>query len=249
MTKALAPLSLALFAFTSLAIPAAIRAQDDSASIIAKGVRSIAITATDRVIHQADVATVHVGYELYGPDQATAYASASKASNAIIDAIRSAGVPRDMIESEQQTVAPMESFQLNQLPVSERASHAFVAQQSWTVRTAADDAARVLDIAAKAGANKSGQIDWSLKDPNAASAEAAAHALQRAKAQAQAMATGLSVHLGQLLYASNEVQAQPIRPMPMAMATQMDARARQPLAINARQIETSATVYAVFAIE
>jgi hypothetical protein len=250
MTKALAPLSLALFALTSLAAPVSARAQDDSASIIAKGVRSIAITATDRVIHQADVATVHVGYELYGPDQPSAYASASKASNAIMDALRSANVPRDMIESEQQSVAPMDTYQLNQLPVSERPSHAFVAQQSWTVRTNADDAARILDIAAKAGANKSGQIDWSLKDPNAASAEAAAKALQRARTQAQAMATGLNVHLGQLLYASNQVQAEPIRPMPMAVNGMMAAKAAPPpLAISARQIETSATVYAVFAIE
>src|SRR5215472_4230369 len=247
MTKA--ALSFALFALTSLAAPVASRAQDDSASIIAKGVRSIAITATDRVIHQADVATVHIGYELYGPDQPTAYASASKASNAIMDALRSANIPKDMIESEQQSVAPMDNYQLNQLPASERASHAFVAQQSWTVRTSADDAARVLDSATKAGANKSGQIDWSLKDPNAASAEAAAKALQRARTQAQAMATGLNVKLGQLLYASNQVQAEPIRPMPMArMATELKAPSPPPLAINARQIETSATVYAVFAI-
>jgi len=246
-----ASLALALFAFTSLATPVVVRAQqDDSASIIAKGVRSIAITATDRVLHQADVATVHIGYELYGPDQPTAYASASKASNAIMDALRSANVPKDMIESEQQSVAPMDTYQLNQLPASERASHAFVAQQSWTVRTAADDAARVLDIATKAGANKSGQIDWNLKDPNAASAEAASKALQRARTQAQAMATGLNVKLGQLLYASNQVQAEPIRPMPMAgMVTQLQKVAPAPLAINARQIETSATVYAVFAIE
>ena len=251
MTRALAPLTLALSAFTFLAAPVAARAQDDSASIIAKGIRSIAITATDRVRQQADVATVHIGYMLYGPDQPTAYASASTASNAIIDALRSANVPKEMIESQQQSVAPMDTYQLNQLPASERASHAFVAQQSWTVRTSADDAARILDIATKAGANQSGQIDWSLKDPNAANSEAAAKALQRARAQAQAMATGLNVKLGQLLYASNQVQAEPIRPMPMMamQAKAADARAVQPLAINAREIETSATVYAVFAIE
>jgi uncharacterized protein YggE len=242
--------TLALFAVASLTASLSARTQEDSASIIAKGVRSIAITATDRVRQEADVATVHIGYELYGPDQPTAYASASKTSNAIMDALRSANIPKDMIESEQQSVVPMEPYQLNQLPASERASHAFVAQQSWTVRTSADDAARVLDIAAKAGANKSGQIDWSLKDPNAASAEAAAKALQRARTQAQAMATGLNVHLGQLLYASNQVQAEPIRPVPMmAMQAKAANAAPPPLAINARQIETSATVYAVFAIE
>ena len=244
-----APLTLALFAFACLAVPSAARAQDDSASIIAKGVRSIAITATDRVRQQADVATVHVGYELYGPDQPSAYAAASKASNAIISALRSAGVPNDMIESEQQSVNPTEAYQINQLPVSDRASHAFIAQQSWAVRVAADDAARVLDIAVKAGANKSGQIDWGLKDPNAANAEAAAKALQRARTQAQAMATGLNVKLGQLLYASNQVQAEPIRPVPMMAMQAKEAPAPPPLAINARQIDTSATVYAVFAIE
>ncbi|HEY4011326.1 MAG TPA: SIMPL domain-containing protein [Acidobacteriaceae bacterium] len=228
----------------------AAQAQNDSSTMIAKAIRSIAITATDRVIHQADVATVHIGYELYGPDQPAAYASASQASNAIIAALRSAGVPSDTIESEQQSVAPMEPYQLNQLPASERASRAFVAQQSWTVRTTAEAAARILDIAAKAGANKSGQIDWSLKDPNAASAEAAAKALQRARVQAEAMAAGLNVKLGQLLYASNEVQAEPIRPMAMMARDKTEAVAAQrPLAINARQIETSATVYAVFAIE
>jgi hypothetical protein len=63
------------------------------------------------------------------------------------------------------------------------------------------------------------------------------------------MASGLNVKLGQLLYASNQVQAEPIRPVPM-MALKTDAKAAPPpLAINARQIETSATVYAVFAIE
>jgi hypothetical protein len=252
MTKALAPAAVALLAFTSLATPAAIHAQDipmpTQPSSQPRNVRSIAITATDRVIHPADVATVHIGYELFGPEQPALYTQAAKTSNAIIDALRAAGVPNDAIESEQQSIGPSEPYQFNQLTPPERAAHAFIAQQSWTVRSTPAEAARVIDLAAKAGANKSGNIDWSLSDPNAASAEAAAHALQRARAQAQAMATGLSVHLGQLLYASNEVQAEPIRPVPM-MALKAKAEAAPPLAINNRQIETSATVYAVFAIE
>ena len=39
------------------------------------------------------------------------------------------------------------------------------------------------------------------------------------------MATGLNVHLDQLLYASNQVEAQPIRPVPM-MATAMQRSSR-----------------------
>lgn len=253
MVKALAPLTLVLFAFTPLAT-SAVQAQGipmpSQSSSQPTNVRSIAITATDRVTRPADVATVHIGYQLFGAQQSALYSQAAKTSNAIIDALRAAGVPNDSIESEQQSVGPTEPYQLNQLTPAERDSHAFTAQQSWTVRSTPADAARIIDLASKAGANKSGQIDWSLSDPNAANAEAAAHAMQRAKAQAQAMATGLGAHLGQLLYASNEVQASPVRPAPMmAMQAKMDQNAAAPLAINNRQIETSATVYAVFAIE
>ena len=114
----------------------------------------------------------------------------------------------------------------------------------------AADAAKVLDTAVKAGANQSGQIDWSLADPNVAQSEAAAKALQRARTQAMAMANGLGVKLGALLYASNQVEAEPVRPLMRAAAPMLAMTEKvQPLAINARHIETSATVYAVFAIE
>ncbi|HEX4155737.1 MAG TPA: SIMPL domain-containing protein [Acidobacteriaceae bacterium] len=230
--------------------PACAQVQVDDPQAVPLHVRSIAITATDRVTQQADVATVHIGYQLFAAEKDAAYAAGSKASNAIIDALRAAGVAKDAIESQQQSLGPTEPYQINQLPAGERASHAFTISQSWTVRATPDDAARILDLAVKAGANQSGDIDWSLKDPNAASAAAAAKALQRAKVQAQAMAEGLGVHLGELLYASNEVEAQPVRPvMAMAAARAKAALSPLPLAINPRQIETSATVRAVFAIE
>jgi uncharacterized protein YggE len=64
------------------------------------------------------------------------------------------------------------------------------------------------------------------------------------------MAAGMNVKLGALIYASNETQSEPIRPMMQAMAkSSMAAAAPPPLAINPRRIEKSATVYAVFAIE
>jgi uncharacterized protein YggE len=119
--------------------------------------------------------------------------------------------------------------------------------QSWILRTNARDAARLLDVAVKAGANQSGQIDWSLKDENAPQAEAAAKALQRARMVAGEMASGMNVKLGALIYASNEVRAEPIRPMMNSMAAMQ--KSVEPLAINPRRIEKSATVYAVFAIE
>jgi uncharacterized protein len=214
--------------------------------------RTIAITATDKITAIADVATVHVGFIAYGPDSDAAYSAGSRLSNAIIKALTAAGIPSDAIESENQNVSPVQEYQIDKLTPAEKTQRKFQVTQSWTVRTNAADAAKTLDLAVKAGANQSGQIDWSLKDENAPQAEAAAKALQRAQTVAGEMAKSLNVKLGALIFASNETQAEPVHPM---MRT-MDARGKgpmaapaPPLAINPRQIEKSATVYAVFAIE
>src|ERR1700730_12061217 len=180
--------------------------------------RTIAITATDKVIVMADTATVHIGFIAYGPDSDAAYATASRISNAIVKALTAAGTPSDAIESENQNVSPVQEYQIDKLTPAEKAQRKFQVVQSWTVRTSADDAAKTLDLAVKAGANQSGQIDWSLKDENTPQAEAAGKALQRARTVASEMAKGLSVNPGALLYANNETQAQPPVPLVCAMA-------------------------------
>jgi uncharacterized protein len=216
---------------------------------VSKENRTIAITATDKVTILADRATVHVGFIAYGPDSDTAYANGSRISNAIVKSLITADVAKDAIESENQNVSPVQEYQIDKLTPAEKAQRKFQVTQSWTVSTAAADAAKVLDVAVKAGANQSGQIDWSVKDENASEAEAAGKALQRARTVATEMAKGLDVKLGALLYASNETQAVPPHPLMRALAAPAAAMKVEPLAINARQIEKSATVYAVFAIE
>ncbi len=211
--------------------------------------RTIAITATDKVTAIADTATVHLGFIVYGPDSNTAYANGSRVSNAIVKALTATGIPASEIQSENQQLAPVQNYQLDKLTEAQKAQRQFQVQQSWTVKTAANDAAKVLDTAVKAGANQSGQIDWSFKDENAPEAEAAAKAMKRARAQAEQMAASLNAKLGVLLYASNEVQSSGPRPMMRAMAAAPAMDKVEPLAINPREIEKSATVHAVFAIE
>ena len=245
--------SLGILALTlALAATNPAHAQQDNGHLsINKDNRTIAITATDRVLSEADTATVHIGFRLYGPDKDTTYASGSQASNAIMDALLHAGVPKNTIESESQSLDPVDQGEIERLLPKDRAGKAFVIQQTWTVRANAADSARILDLAVKTGANQSGQIDWSLHDPDAAQSAAATKAIQRARTQASAMAAGLNVKLGALLYASNQVDAAPVRPRDQFIGGMMHVakQAVEPLAINARQIETSATVYAVFALD
>jgi uncharacterized protein YggE len=245
---------LKILHLSALTLAAALATAPSQAQTVAQTIqvnkdnRTIAITATDKVIVMADTATVHIGFIAYGPDSDAAYATGSRISNAIVKALTAAGVPSDAIESENQNVSPVQEYQIDKLTPAEKAQRKFQVIQSWTVRTPADDAAKILDLAVKAGANQSGQIDWSLKDENTPQAEAAGKALQRARIVASEMAKGLSVKLGALLYASNETQAEPPRPL-MRLNAAKAASAPEPLAINPRRIEKSATVYAVFAIE
>ena len=116
--------------------------------------RTIAITATDKVLVLADVATLHIGFIAYGPDSDSAYAAGSRSSNAIVKALTSAGVPNDSIESENQNVSPVQEYQIDKLTPAEKAQRKFQVTQSWTVRTNANDAAKVLDLAVKAGARR-----------------------------------------------------------------------------------------------
>lgn len=212
--------------------------------------RTIAITATDKVTAMADQATLHIGFIAYGPDSNTAYANGSKVSNAIVKALTDAGVAKTAIQSENQQVSPVQPYQVEKLTPAERAQRQFQVTQSWTVKTDADAAAKLLDSAVKAGANQSGQIEWGFKDESTPEAQAAAKALKRARALAEQMASGLNAKLGSLLYASNEIQPGP-RPLvyAKAQAAPMAMDRVEPLAINPREIEKFATVYAVFAIE
>ncbi|MBS1821513.1 MAG: SIMPL domain-containing protein [Acidobacteria bacterium] len=239
-------LTASLVAVTSLA-----SAQGHAQTIqVNKENRTIAITATDKVTLMADQATLHIGFIAYGPDSNTAYANGSRISNGIVDALTKAGVPRETIQSENQQVSPVQPYQVEKLTEAQKAQRQFQVTQSWTVKLPANDAAKALDVAVKAGANQSGQIEWGFKDDTAPDAEAAAKALKRARAQAEQMAAGLNTKLGSLLYASNEVQPSGPRPVMMrAMAAAPEMDKVQPLAINPREIERAATVYAVFAIE
>lgn len=219
---------------------------------INKDNRTIAITATDSASALADTATVHVGFVAYAPDAQAAYAEGSKTSNAIMGALMDKGVAKSAIQSESQNVAETQPYELEKLPPAEQAHRRYQVRQSWTVQTKANDAAAVLNTAINAGANNSGQIDWTVADEKALEAHAAGKALARARAIASQMAQGLGIQLGELIYASNQTPEGP-RPMMRAMAMGAVGAPPEappaPLAIEPGKVERSATVYAVFAIQ
>ncbi len=229
--------------FAATAYPQQIQVNKDN--------RTVAITASDSASAMADTATIHIGFVVYAPDSQAAYAKGSAASNAIAKALTDAGVAKTAIQSESQNISETPQYELEKLPPAEQAQRKFQVRQSWTVKTKAAEGAKLLNTAVNAGANQSGQIDWSVADENALEAKAAGKALARARAIASQMAQGLGIKLGDLIYASNQSPEPPPRPMMMRAMAGLKAKAEEPapLAINPQKIERSATVYAVFSIE
>lgn len=241
------PLLCSIALLAGISLPSLAHAQQIEVN---KANRSIAVTATAEAKAPADRATVHIGYIVYGPNEDAAYAAGSKASNAIVAALRSAGIPADAIESQNQAISPVNQFNERNWTAEEKAERKFQVEQSWTAKCAAKDAAGVLDAAVKAGANQSGQIDWSVTDENALEAKATALALTRAHQIAEKMAGGLSTTLGPLLYASNQTPSHPVVPLMRGAAmAAFEKTEPKPLSISPREISQSATVYAVFAIQ
>lgn len=202
--------------------------------------RTLSVSASDDVSVEPEVAVLHIGFETAPSDPKSAYAEGTRVSNGIRDALKQAGVADDAIRSESQFLQPDYT-----LPKQ----HKYKLQQQWSVRVDPARAAEILDVAVSSGANNAGGIDWTVKDEKALEGQALEKAAGRARENAATLARGMGVKLGALVYVSNQVSGG-VRPMPMMRAMAANApQASAPLAIAPQKVTSSATVYAVFAIE
>jgi uncharacterized protein YggE len=201
--------------------------------------RTLSVNAEAQVTADPDTAILHIGFETNPSDAQSAYAEGAQTSNAIISAVKQAGVPENAIHSETQHL---------DRDYTVPKSHKFKLVQQWTVKTDPAHVAQVLDAAVTAGASVSGDIEWTVKDPAALDAQALENAAARAKDDAAVLAKGMGVRLGALVYVSKTSEPQ-VRPMPGRVMAMAKIGNDQPLAIEPGKVTRSATVYAVYAIE
>ncbi len=203
--------------------------------------RTINVSGSSRVTADPEVAILHIGFETQLTDAKTAYADGSRISNAIVGALKQAGIPESSIRSETQ-----------HLDRDYTKPHKFKLVQEWTVKSPPERAAEILDVAIGAGATSSGQIDWNVKDEHALENRSLEEAADRARENAGVLAKGMGVRLGALVYASNQISA-PVTYSAGVMNNTAEfsrsAFAPALLSIEPRKVSREATVYAVFAIE
>jgi uncharacterized protein YggE len=235
--------------FLAVLILAGLQAGVAQTITVGKDNRTLEVSGVGTASAEPDVAKVHVGFSTYGATLPDAYKNTSDMSNAIVKALVGAGAAKTDIESQSQSVQALSEYELKNLPSSLKGMK-YRAGQTWTVRVEPKNVAKTIDVAVQAGANRTGQVDWLMKDSTQLERDAVSLATVRTRALAAEMSSGLNVKLGPLLYATTEIQP-PIGLMRNAMAysAQVEVNATPPLAIEAQRVERSVTVRAVFAIE
>jgi uncharacterized protein YggE len=231
---------ISLFAFSLVAVaqqPSDLKLDINSSN------RTIAVSANGRVTVDPDVAILHVGFETKPEDSKSAYADGSRTSNAIVAAIKGAGIPDTSIRSESQRLEPVDVK-----------NHRFKLGQEWTVKVPPARAGEILDAAVSAGATDSGDIEWTVEDVHALEDQALGQAAERARSDAAVMADASGAHLGSLIFATNQIAEINIGTYANNAAELMDMRGGAgapppPLSISPRKVVREATVYLVFAIE
>jgi uncharacterized protein YggE len=223
---------------------------------VSKENKTIAITTSDEASVFADTAVVRIGFTMFGKDQTSTYADATRTSNTVFTALTTAGIPKEAIQSSDQNLSP-----INPGSDEDKARYTqglrFEFSQSWQVTVPAAQAANALHIGITAGANNGGGIQWQLVRDDALEAEAAKKALEHAHQIAEGMAKGLGAKLGPLVYASNQAPPRGLAALLGSNGMMLNTESAsisskinlKPLAIQPERITKSATVYAVFSIE
>lgn len=175
--------------------PVAAPAQPQHASADRK---TIEISATEKVLVAADIATVKIGYQNLSATKDSAYAENTRTANKIIQAILDTGVPKEAIETESLKLEQeQERYGAKSEPVK------YVALQEWQIHSSASEAQKIVDIAVTAGANQIENVEWSVKDPDELEAKAYAAALNRAKNLAEQTASHMGLKLGEIISIGN----------------------------------------------
>ena len=215
--------------------------------------KTIAVTAEESVAADPEVAVVMIGYHSYGQTQDAALQDNLRISSQIVHALLDAQIPKESIETkrlEMNLVDPEEKW----APEMKK-DRQFEARQSWAIRVPAAQAGALVDVATQAGVNEIQGVSWNVVDPAALQARASGAALAKAHTISDQMAKGLGAKLGDLIYASNQAPAGQDRlegfwKRADSAVTVLKSGTERPKAqIFPEKVKTTATVYAVFAIE
>ena len=159
---------------------------------------TLRVTATGEVRAQPDQAVVDFAVETIAATAQQAAAENAGRMQRVIAALVRAGAPRDRIETRDYMVLP-EYEPRESLPGETPRIRGYRVTNTVSATLAqVEGVGPVIDAGLAAGANRIHGVRFGLSDPQRYRAQALANAVQRARADAEALAAALGVRLGPL---------------------------------------------------
>ena len=203
---------------------------------------TIAVTGTGTVAVTPDVADVRLGVSVQKPTVKEAQAAAATAMNAVLVAVKAAGIAERDIQTTAVSLSPV--YDYPQSGGQKLIGYQFVNSISVTVRDLSKIAA-VIDGAITAGANTVDGVTFRVEDPQAAEDLARKAAMVDAKRRADALASEAGVRI---IGVATIVETYAPTPMPIyyAGAAAKDSVAT-PIQVGTNDVTVSVNV--TYAIE
>ena len=205
-------------------------------ALVAASVPLLAQTATEAPVLRVqgsaeirvvpDLAVVRLGVANEAPTAQEAQQAVNEASDAILDAVRRAGIDERNVQTVRLVLSPIYS---SRRPNDTQEPRIVGYRASNTVSVRAEDlsfVAPVIDAALEAGANQLEGVSFGLQDDQAIKQQALRQAIEEAHGKADAMAAALGVELDAIISVTEEpgFVREPMMEMSRAMALQSNAQ-------------------------
>jgi uncharacterized protein YggE len=210
--------------------------------------RTLAVTGEGEVKATPDLAVVSFAVETTAPAAGAAVAENARKSSQLADELKQQLGTSGKVSTTRYSLDPIyEQRERGSTPAPPRIT-GYVARNQVRIEThAIDTVGKLIDAAAKAGANRVDGLEFTLEQRDQAQSDALQRAGQDARRQAEAAAAAIGVTLGRVLTASANAAPAPVpRAYPrLAMAAEMSA----PTPVEAGDVTVSATMQVTYEIQ
>lgn len=157
--------------------------------------RTLNVNGVGQVYLTPDIAYVNIGVNTQSPSASESVATNKQQSNAVIEAIKAAGVDEKDIHTTNFSIWSNPTYDANGLV----SGTTYVVDNTVNVAVRnLDSLGDLLDSAISAGANSIYSIQFDVADKSAAVKEARASAVEDAKTQAQELSDAAGLSLGEI---------------------------------------------------
>ena len=191
------------------------------------------MTGNGTVNATPDKASFDFGVQVNAATAAEAISKDAQQAQAIIDALKNAGIYASDIQTTQVSLWPQTSSDGNTIT-------GYQASNSVNVTAPIDKSGDLVDAAVGAGANNVDGPNLSVSDQSSYYAQALKLAVQDAQTQAQAIAAAAGLTLGGIVHISDDGSAP--TPIVYELASPSRPRPRTPIEAGSQQIQATVTV-------